>query len=38
MAAAGMDTTALLSNHINHPVRVFHNYMAIKLIECILSA
>jgi len=29
----GVDTTALLSNHINHPVRPLHSYMAMKLIE-----
>ena len=33
MAAAGVDTTALLANKINHPLRQFHYYMAVKLIE-----
>ena len=33
----GVDTTELLANKLNHPVRLFHYYMAIKLIECILS-
>lgn len=35
MAKKGVDTTELLSNKLNHPVREFHYYMAIKLIETI---
>jgi len=30
---SGVDTTELLANRINHPIREFHYYMAIKLIE-----
>lgn len=33
LAASGVDTTELLANKINHPIRQFHYYMAIKLIE-----
>lgn len=29
----GVDTTELLSNHINHPIRKMHYYTAIKLLE-----
>ena len=36
MAAAGVDTTELLSNKLNHPVREFHRYMAVKLVETML--
>lgn len=32
----GVDTTELLANKINHPIREFHYYMAIKLLETIL--
>ena len=35
MAEKGVDTTELLSNKLNHPIREFHYYMAIKLIETI---
>lgn len=34
---AGIDTTELLANKINHPVREFHYYMAIKLLETIFE-
>ena len=37
MANAGVDTTALLSNHLNHPFREYHYYIAIKLLEMILG-
>ncbi len=37
MANAGVDTTALLSNHLNHPFREYHYYIAIKLLETILG-
>lgn len=30
---AGVDITELLSNKMNHPIREFHYYMAIKLLE-----
>ena len=30
---SGVDTTELLANKINHPIREFHYYMAIKLLE-----
>lgn len=36
MAAAGVDTTELLSNKLNHPIREFHSYMAVKLVETML--
>lgn len=32
----GVDVTELLSNKFNHPIREFHYYMAIKLIETML--
>ncbi len=37
MQNAGVDTTALLSNDVNHPIREYHYYIAIKLIEIILG-
>lgn len=37
MAAAGIDTTELLANKLNHPVREMHKYMAIKLVETMLG-
>ena len=33
---AGVDTTELLANKLNHPIRELHYYMAIKLIETML--
>jgi lysophospholipase L1-like esterase len=33
----GADTTMLLSNDINHPIREYHYYMAIKLVEKVLG-
>ena len=33
---AGVDTTALLSNHINHPTRKMHDVFARKIIEQLL--
>ena len=36
MAFQGVDTTELLANKLNHPIREFHYYMAIKLIETML--
>ncbi len=36
LAECGVDTTELLANKLNHPVREFHYYMAIKLIETML--
>lgn len=33
MIEGGVDTTELLSNKYNHPVREFHYYIAIKIIE-----
>ncbi|MBQ8884904.1 MAG: GDSL family lipase [Clostridia bacterium] len=33
---AGVEVTELLANKLNHPIREFHYYMAIKLIETIL--
>lgn len=37
LISAGVDVTELLSNKINHPIREFHYYMAIKLIEIMLE-
>ena len=37
MDAAGMDTTAMLSNHINHPSRELHWLFAWKLFETIFE-
>ena len=37
MADFGVDTTMLLSNDINHPIRQYHYYIAIKLIEKIFG-
>jgi len=33
MAAAGVDTTELLANKLNHPIEKLHYYTAVKLIE-----
>lgn len=33
----GVDTTALLANKLNHPIREYHYYIAIKLLETILE-
>ena len=33
MSECGVDTTALLANKLNHPIREYHYYIAIKLIE-----
>ena len=37
MKANGIDTTALLSNHLNHPTRELHNMFADMLIETVMS-
>lgn len=37
LIACGVNVTDLLSNYLNHPIREFHYYMAIKLIETILD-
>lgn len=37
MRNAGIDTTELLANRLNHPIREFHYYIAIKLIETIFE-
>ena len=37
MIAGGVDTTELLANKINHPIREMHYYMAVKLIETIFE-
>ena len=37
MIESGVDTTELLSNKLNHPIREFHYYIAIKLLEIILE-
>lgn len=36
MSSLGVDTTELLANKLNHPIREMHYYIAIKLIEVIL--
>ena len=33
----GVNTNNLLANKINHPIRQFHYYMALKLIETIFE-
>ena len=33
---AGVDTTELLANKLNHPIRELHYYIAIKLMETML--
>lgn len=33
MADGGVDTTELLANKINHPIKEYHYYIAIKLLE-----
>lgn len=37
MAQSGIDTSELLANKLNHPIREIHYYMAIKLIETIFE-
>lgn len=37
LAENGVNTNALLANGINHPVRPFHHYMAMKLVELIFE-
>jgi hypothetical protein len=37
MAKANVNTTELLSNKLNHPIREYHSYIAIKLIEKMLG-
>ncbi len=37
LRAAGVDTTTLLSNHINHPTREMHDLFAISLLETIFE-
>lgn len=37
MAQAGVDITELLSNKFNHPIREYHYYIAIKLLETMLE-
>lgn len=36
MITAGVSTTALLSNKLNHPLREIHGFMAMKIVETIL--
>ena len=38
MEQAGVNVTELLSNKLNHPMREYHNYIAVKLLETILGA
>ena len=37
MESAGVDVTELLANKLNHPIREYHYYIAIKLLEKILG-
>ena len=37
LIAGGVDTTELLANKINHPIREIHYYMAMKLIEILFE-
>ena len=37
MIENGVDTTELLANKLNHPIREFHYYIAIKLLETMFS-
>jgi hypothetical protein len=37
MEKCGVDTTELLANKYNHPVREMHYYMAMKIVEIILG-
>lgn len=37
MSECGVDTTALLVNKLNHPIREYHYYIAIKLLEIMIS-
>ena len=37
MEKGGVDVTALLSNHLNHPLREYHYYIAVKLYETMLT-
>jgi hypothetical protein len=37
MEEAGVDVFNLLSNKINHPIREYHYYIALKLIEMALE-
>ena len=37
MDKSGVDVTELLANKLNHPIREYHYYIAIKLIEKILG-
>ena len=37
MAEAGINITELLANKLNHPIREFHYYMAMKIVETMLD-
>lgn len=37
LIALGVDTTELLANKLNHPIREIHYYIAVKLVETILG-
>ncbi len=37
MEREGVRTTALLANYLNHPIREYHSYIAVKLLERILG-
>ena len=37
MAENGADTTLLLCNDLNHPIREYHYYVAIKLVEKVMG-
>ena len=37
MQEGGVDTTDLLANYYNHPIRQFHYYTAVKIVETIFE-
>ena len=37
MIENGVDTTELLANHLNHPIREYHYYIALKILEIIFD-
>ena len=37
MIGAGINTTELLANKLNHPIRAIHYYMAMKIVETMLG-
>ena len=37
MIVGGVDVSELLSNKLNHPMREYHSYIAVKLVETMLG-